>query len=55
MNKKESYTRIVINRTDLFSACASGFVAHIIGSLWCEGWVLTKSLDSLPVSYRVDK
>ena len=52
MNKGNDYTRIVFNRTDLFEVCKSGFIAQRIGSLWCEGYVLTDRLSQIEVSYR---
>lgn len=52
MNKDSNYTRIVFNRTNLFEVCKSGFIAQRIGSLWCEGYVLTDRLSQIEVSYR---
>ena len=47
------YTRIIFNREHLFTVCRVGFMAQQIGSLWCEGWVLTERLQQMPVPYRV--
>lgn len=52
MNKDNDYTRILFNRSDLFEVCKVGFIAQRIGSLWCEGYVLTDRLSQLEVSYR---
>jgi hypothetical protein len=54
MSKTDHYTRIVFNRTDLFEVCKVGFVAQRIGTLWCEGYVLSDRLSQLDVAYRVD-
>ena len=50
---KQAYTRILINRTDLFATTKVGFIARRIGDLWCEGWVLTERLPMMTTSYRV--
>ena len=54
MNKDNLYSRIVFNRTDLFEVCKVGFVAQRIGTLYCEGYVLTERLSQLDVAYRID-
>jgi hypothetical protein len=50
---KQAYTRILINRTDLFATIAVGFVAQRIGDLRCEGWVLTERLPMMTTNYRL--
>ena len=54
MTKDNLYSRIVFNRKDLFEVCKVGFVAQRIGTLYCEGYVLTERLSQLDVAYRID-
>lgn len=53
MNKDSQYTRISVNRSDLFEVCKLGFIAQRIGTLWCEGWMLTERLTKLAAPYQV--
>ena len=46
-------TLIYFDRRHLFDACRVGFMAQSIDVLWCQGWVYTDRLGSLPFPYTV--